>query len=298
MSDTTDRNSEIDLIVIFSKLKLWIISIGSFVNHVVLVAIRKWVTLLIFVLMGGGIGIGYFFIVKPTYISTVILTSNILSNDFCSDIVNDMELLIKDNSPQLLADRLKMDSLDASQIIKLEFENYDENLKKIYKDKDTIVLGRPFKIIASVESPTIFPAIQKGLIQYLENNSYAVKRKQIKKNNLSSMQEKLKGEIHQLDSLKLVVTSNLLPRGNSNGFVFGQPIDPINVYKEGIRLYQNELSLNEELELIDSIQVIKDFAPRNKPDSPKLKWNIFFGGLIAFFIGLIRVLYKENKQSV
>ena len=116
-------------------------------------------------------------------------------------------------------------------------------------------------------------------------------------NNIQLMREKLKGEMHQLDSLKITVSTNLLPRGNSSGFVFGQPIDPINIYKEGISYFQKELDLNREIILIDNIQVIQDFSPRNKPDSPNFLRTTVTGGSLGFLFGLMLALILEKRKA-
>ena len=298
MGNESNKSEEIDLILIFSKIKLAFVNFGNFFLNIFRIALKRWVLLLIISLLGAGIGIGLFFLAKPVYISSFTLSSNTLSNDFCADIIEDLELIIKDNTPEVLAKKLKIDTTIAKEINALEFQNYDEKLKKLYKDKDTVVLGRPFKIIAYTYNNKIFSALQKALVDYLENNEYALKRKELKMNNILLMREKLKGEIHQLDSLKFVVAANLLPRGSTNGFVFGQPLDPINVYKEGINLFQDDLNLNSNLVLIDNIQVIKDFSPRAKQDSPKLVRNIVIYGFVLFVIGLIFVFFLEKKEKI
>ena len=98
------------------------------------------------------------------------------------------------------------------------------------------------------------------------------------------------------------MANNLTPRGSASGFVFGQPLDPINVYKEQIKLFKDELELNSDLLLIDNIQVVQDFFPRPKPDSPKLEKNIYMGGVVAFLIGLTMAfsfeVKKKRKQQV
>ncbi len=110
------------------------------------------------------------------------------------------------------------------------------------------------------------------------------------------LRKKLEVEMHQMDSLKFVIASNMAPRGTQTGFVFGQPIDPINMFKEGINLFKEDLLLNQELELIDNIQVIQDFVPRAKPDSPRLVKNIVLFGAGSFLLGLILAFYLERKK--
>lgn len=291
------KDDEIDIKFIFTKAGDAFTAFWNFLLHSFSVAQKRWVLILFFCLSGVGMGVGFFFNSSPVYNSTLILSSNVLSNDFCADIINTLDLIISDKTPALLARKLKISISSAKAIKKLEFDNYDEKLKTIYKDKDTIVLGRPFRVIASTYNNTVFDTLQKALVSYLENNEYALKRKAIKSDNLNLMQSKIKNQLDQLDSLKSVVTSNLTPRGTQSGFVFGQPIDPINVYKQEIELFKSDLDLKKDLILIDNIQVIQDFVARDKPDSPRLLKNIAIFGMLAFLLGLIFALSLEKRKK-
>jgi len=297
MQSEPEKNDEIDLRVIYRALKDSISNLWKFTVGLFLLVLKRWIMVLCFSLLGLAIGIGLFFIVKPTYVSTLILSSHVLTNDYCADIIQELELIVEDDTPNLLAKKLKIDSVTAKEIKRIEFYNYDEKLKEKYKDKDTIVLGRPFKIKVFAYSNIIFDTLQKALVNYLENNPYALKRKEIKKQDNIMMREKLKTEIKQLDSLKNAVSVNLLPRGNQSGFVFGQPIDPINIYREGVLFFQKELELNKEMILMDNIQVISDFSVRGKPNSPKLSVATTAGGIGGFLFGLIFALFLERRKK-
>jgi hypothetical protein len=224
------------------------------------------------------------------------LTSSTLTNDYCSDQIENLELIIQDRTPELLAKKLNISIADASAIRSLEFDNYDEQLKKLYKDKDTVVLGRPFRIITIAYNNTVFDTLQKALVSYLEHNEYALKRKNIKLMNLQLMKSKIDVQLKQIDSLKSVVTANLTPRGSVSGFVFGQPIDPVNVYKQEIDLVKDKLEIDKEISLIDNIQVVQDYSPREVPDNPKLKKLMIAGFLFFGFLSLLVAFRLERKN--
>ncbi len=287
---------EIDLRFLYRKIKDFFSSVWQFLFSCFTIALKRWILILCFIIISSSIGIGLYFYMKPVYTATLIVSSNSLSNDFCSDMIHNLEIMIEDRTPELLAKNLKIDLSYAKEIKELQFDNYDEKLKKIYKDKDTVVLGRPFKIKAYAFTNNVFDTLQHALVRYMENNEYALKRKQIKIANLNLLREKYKNDIHQLDSLKLVVASNLVPRGAAQGFVFGQPIDPMNMFKEEVNMFKEELSVRKELELSDNIQVIQDFSPKQKPDYPRLKKNIPWGGAMGLIAGLIFAFYLERKK--
>lgn len=291
-------HDEIDLRFVYGKIKQLFLSWWGFFIFCFTVALKRWILLLAFVLLGASVGIGLFYNTRPVYTSTLTITSHALANDFCSDILGNLNLMIRDKSPEVLAQNLKIDVSTAKSIKLLEFDNYDEKLKKIYKNKDTVVLGRPFKIKAYMYTNTGFDTLQTALVNYLENNEYAFTRKQIKMQNIVTLREAIKKQISQLDSLKFKASSGMTPRGTSpGGFVFGEPIDPINYFKQEILLLEKDLVLNRDLILIDNIQVIQDFTPRAVPDSPRLRRNILTYALIFSLIGFIIAFYLERKNN-
>jgi hypothetical protein len=300
MDNTSNKNDEIDLRLIFSMIGklfsgLWNFII-SFITNCILILKRRWGLIFIFCSLGIGLGVGLFYYLRPIYSSTLVLSSNTLTNDFCADEIENLNLIIDDKTPELLAEHLQI-SLSAAKAMKeLEFDNYNEKLKKKYDNRDTVVLGLPFKIKAYAYRNTLFDTLQKALVNHLENNEYSLKRKAIKIRNINSLKEKLTSDIKDLDSLKFSIAANMTPRGTENGFVFGQPLDPLNTFREGITLYKEDLDLNTSLELIDNIQVIQDFVPRAKPDSPRMVRNIAIYGSGGFLLGLMLAFYLERKK--
>lgn len=289
---------EVDLRYVYGKIKQSFSNCWNFLTFCVTIAFKKWYLLLAFTLIGAAVGIGLFYTTRPVYTSTLTLSSNALANDFCADIINNLNLIIKDKSPEVLAKNLQISIPSAKAIKELEFNNYDEKLKKIYKDKDTVVLGRPFKIKAYLYNNTSFDTIQTALVNYLENNEYATTRKQIRLENIKTLKGTIKKQISELDSLKAKVTSDVTPRGTTaGGFVFGEPLDPINIFKQEITLLEKDLLLTRDLVLIDNIQIIQEFTPRALPDSPRLKRNMLMYGLISCMIGFLLAFYLERKKA-
>jgi uncharacterized protein involved in exopolysaccharide biosynthesis len=292
-----NNNDEIDLRVVFNSIQLFFSRVVNFFIHIIGI-IKKRIALVVALAVAGlAAGFVLFTTARPYYASTVVLSSSTLRNDFCADLVNDIQVIVKDESHELTAKKLGVSLKAAKQIKKISFSNYDEKLQERYKDKDTIVLGLPFKINVEAYSNTVFDTLQTALVDYLENNEYALKRKEIRKLEIELKRMKLNHEIHDLDSIKNIVAGNMIPRGAISGFVFGQPIDPINIYKEGIKLFQDELDLRKELILINNIEIISPFSPREKPDFPKLNRMLFWGSLIGFILGLVAAIGLDTRKK-
>jgi len=296
MDNISNGKDELDLRIIYYKIKSLLLNLWGFLFYILLIVKKRWILLLTFCMLGAGLGVTLFFTSKPIYISTLTLTSSTLNNDFCSELINELQLFIEDDTPELLAKKLKIGMGTAKEIRKIEFDNFNEKLNKKYKEEDTVVLGLPFKIKVFALNNSIFDTLQTAFVNYLENNDYALKRKEIRKQNIQLLRKKLNDQIIELDSLKNVVATNLLPRGNISGFVFGQPLDPINVYKEAIALFQNDLDLNTQYILIDNIQIINPFSIRNKPASPRLVKSITTGAIAGFLLGMLTAFILAARR--
>jgi len=291
-------DSEIDtgieaLLKIQRSISKFFMKLSYSVSYLFQVIRKRLLFLIISIIIGAGAGILLYFNTTPTYHTSMTLTSRVLDNRHCATIIENLQLIVDDESYNLLAKTLKVSEKVAEQIDEIEYAN----LYKIEDDKDTVLLGIPFKISLSVYDPAVIDTMQVALVNYLEDNEYSHIRKAIRKQEKELLIEKFQGEISQLDSLKGIIAASLIQRGTSSGIIFGEPLDPLNVYRESIKLYKQELELNSNLILNDNIQVISPFMAREKPDSPKLLLNIIIGGLIAFFIGFLIALRLEIKRS-
>lgn len=289
------NDDEIDLRLVYNKIKELSGGAARFFNRIIETILKRIFLIGAISLICGGIGTGLYYMARPVYISSMTLSSNVLTNDVCAEMIENLQLMVEDDAPELLAEVLELDTSITKKIKKIEFENFNEELTTRYKI-DTIVVGVPFKIKVHTYSKEIFKTIQPALVNHLENNDYAMKRKKIKLENLTLLREKLKKEISEIDSLKSTVADHLIPRGNPSGFVFGQPIDPIPVFKEGVSLFTSDLQLNSDIFLLKNIEVVSDFNPRQKPQSPKLLKNIFWGCAAGFFLGFLLAWRLEKKR--
>ncbi|HEY4651194.1 MAG TPA: hypothetical protein VIG72_07255 [Pontibacter sp.] len=139
----------------------------------------------------------------------------------------------------------------------------------------------------------MFDTMEESITNYLENNRYFVKQKKIKQRQLESLISKYKEDISSIDSVK---TTAARLRGPANGFVYGEPLDPTNLYRESVNMYQQQVQLESELERIDILQVVVGFTPQSRPAWPVLPTFLMVGAAGGFLLGLIVSLIIEAKK--
>ncbi|WP_181163609.1 chain length determinant protein [Pontibacter mangrovi] len=244
----------------------------------------------IITLIGVAAGAGFFKISKPYYTSSMTLVLAEIRNQFVENQLNRLSLMIEDENYEAVAGELDISPASARKIKEMTYTNLDENLVS----EDSVLTGSPFEIELSLFDNKLLSSLEPALANYLEGNRYFSKQKLIKQREMESMIGKLKGEIAALDSIKTTAAN---PRGPVNGFVYGEPLDPSTLFRESIRMYEQQVRLEANLEQLDNIQIVNGFAPRLRPTGPKLLKYLAIGGGLAFLIGIIVALRLEKKRN-
>ncbi|WP_299701023.1 hypothetical protein [uncultured Pontibacter sp.] len=151
----------------------------------------------------------------------------------------------------------------------------------------------PFRIELALYDRQLFDTMEVALVRYLGNNKFFANQKKIKQQEVENMISKLKREVASIDSMKTSVSE---PRGPVNGFVYGQPIDPTNLYKESISMYKELVRLEADRERMSSVQVVSGFVPRLRPTGPSLKKYMGIGGLIGLIVGITVALNLDPRR--
>jgi hypothetical protein len=278
---------EIDLKPILKLVKSFFTGIATLVKFMIY-SIRK-APIFISICMSVGLitGLLSFYNEQPLYLTSMTVTSDLLTNGYCKNLVDDLQSVKDDNNNELLASKLNINIAEAAAIQKLAYKDFFKEI-----DIDTAAIGTPFIVEMGYYDNSIIESVEAGLINYLENNKYAQARKAIQKEHLQSMSNVIVKEIADLDSLKEVIANSLSPR--VSGFVYGQPLDPVNVYKETLDLHARKLEIDSKIKLIDNVEIINSFNKKITPVSPNLYWKILTGVSKGFCFGLLIALFRER----
>jgi hypothetical protein len=231
---------------------------------------------------------------KPIYTSKLILTSYRLTNDICHQIISTLEELAddEDNAP-MLAKILNLSEKEAEQIHDIWYGNLNEKIEKLYKD--SVAMNLPFIVHVEVYDTAILDKLQRGIVNYLENNEFAAKRKILARQTLDSLKAEVHRNVKQLDSLKKTVEQSIIPRSSGTGIILGEPIHPVSIYDKAIEMYRSKLKIQEDIALLTNVEVIEGFVKFIKPEWPKLWLNLLLGGIGGYLLGLIWIFNFRKK---
>lgn len=287
-------NDEVDLGLIVQKIQRGFANLGRKLTYLAGVVTRRFALIATLVLIG--IGIAYFrYLSTPArYVSRMTLTSTDIRNDFCEDLIKKFNLAIGDGHYTFLSRKLQINKETAQQLAGVSYSRLDE---RKWLD-DSLVVGQPFIVSLATYDNTVFDTLQTGIKHYLENNEYFLTLKTIRKEKLQSLIQKLDQEISQIDSLSLK-TPVSVPEGLANqaGIILGQPVDPVNMFRQEIEYFNQKQDATANLVMADNFHVISGFSPRNKPDSPLLQNYLTPGGLIGFLLGLIIGVWLDKRAA-
>ncbi|MFD2247694.1 chain length determinant protein [Pontibacter ruber] len=283
-------DDEIDVRDILRGIKNIFLSIGQGISDLSSLIIKRFLLVFVLILAGFLLSYGAFYITKPYYTSSMTLMLTDIRNEFVEDQLAKLSDLIADDDFEAVATRLEIDLDTAKKIKKMEFSNLDQDRV----DEDSILTGSPFRIELTLYDNHLFSTMEPALASYIENNRFFYKQKNIKKRQVESMINKYKNQIASIDSIKTAV---IAPRGPVNGFVYGEPIDPTNLYRQSMTMYEEQVKLESELDQLNSIQVVTGFSPRRLPTGPNLLLFLFIGGLLGFLTALFWALKLESRAK-
>ncbi len=282
-------DDEIDLRLVINKIGNGFSKLFRKVGYVVKVARDNMLLVFLFLALGLGAGYGLYHTTKPFYTSSMTLMLANIRNEFIEDEFNKLSDMIVERNSEAIARRLNISPAAARQIMEMNF--HDIELDRI--QQDSVMTTFPFRIELALYDRQLFDTMEVALVRYLGNNKFFANQKKIKQQEVENMISKLKREVASIDSMKTSVSE---PRGPVNGFVYGQPIDPTNLYKESISMYKELVRLEADRERMSSVQVVSGFVPRLRPTGPSLKKYMGIGGLIGLIVGITVALNLDPRR--
>lgn len=290
------KQEDLDMIYLINSIKKFFIGIIRSIQWVLDLSIKKFKQLSLFLLVSIGLGYLLFNSQKPFYTSELSVSHIRLENDYCQQMIDNLNsLLIGTSDRTNLSSALSLSVENAKEIKKISYVPLNSNISEKFADSINVLL--PFKVVVEVYSNDVLDTLQNRLMGYLENNTYANRRKQIELNSLLKTENRIEEEILETDSLKNLVNQGIVPRGSGNGIILGEPIDPIGVYKRGLELYERELLLKKKQILNNSFELMVGFAKKPKPSNPGLIFYVSICLLFGYVIGIIWISKKEMRKK-
>jgi hypothetical protein len=271
MDDQKNRD-EIDLLEILLKT----------VN---VVRTNFWLILLFFFL-GTGLGVTYFLTARKVYATKMMVSSVILTDAYSKVLFANATKHIRDGNVAFLSAQFNIPEAGAGAIRSLGIENFIESATTTQLERNR------FLITAEVTDQSILPALQAGIVQYLENNEFAKIRTEQNRIYFQGMVESVEKEIEDIKEFKAKILSGDFLQNTKGNIMF----DPTTVNSKIIELTEKKLTYQNSLETSKGVQIIEGFNKYQNPSKPTLSLSILAGSVVGlFFVGVL-IAFKSIRK--
>jgi hypothetical protein len=242
--------------------------------------------IVIFFVLGTALGATYFLTTKKQYESKMIISSNILTTSYAKILFDNVNGHLKDADYALLAKDLNINPEDVHEIAKLQIENLSKS------DGDQLKDTERYLITARVYDQRILPALQKGLIDFLEHNEFVRIRVEQQKNSLTQMKAAVEKELDDMQQFKVEIASGKFFSGTRGNVMF----DPTTVNTKILELTQKRIDIQNSLQLINSVQLIEGFTAFKHHMTPSLKVSIVTGSILGLISVVMLIVFKSIRR--
>lgn len=262
------------------------IDLGELLLKLFKIVNRNKLILIIFTALGMAGGLTRYYLKVPVYESSMMLRSDILTEAYSETLTDNLKRLIEERNDALLSEKLSITAEEASHLVDIKVESVEEANTPVGAVKNII-----FLISVEITDNGILDNLQAGIVNFLENNEFVKKRIDLRRKRFEALVSQVNKEIKEIDSLKKRMNEGIIYNQQGASLVV---LDPSNIYEKALNLFKEELTYQENLELIDSIQLIEGFTAFNKPIAPRLSISGGSGLLVGLFLALIIVFTRET----
>ncbi len=289
------KQEDLDIITLVKAVNGGIKSFFDKVLWLINFSLKHFLTFLPFIIVFCGLFLGLYYAKKPVYKSTISLSHIRVENDYCYQMIKNLDNCIDGKFNSKLASELSLATEYASQIISINYLPLNNNISLRFADSVTVLL--PFKIEVEVYDTSILDSLQKCLFNYLENNEYAKKLKGLDDEALGLTQNRLKSELHSMDSLKTLVEQSIIPRSQGTGIILGEPINPVEIYKESVEMFEKQIIVSKALKSNDTFKIRVGFPKFTKRSDAGPVFYVFLGILFGYFTGLVVLVRRSARKN-
>jgi hypothetical protein len=268
--ERSDKRDEFDLYELFFK-------------GVEIIRANFWLIVIFFV-VGTLLGLTYYYSSAKVYQTRMVVSSSILTRSYAETLIDKLNRHRRELNLQALKESLNISEAAAKDIVHLDTE--------VISQLDETKEPERFIVSAEVLNQSILPDLQKGLVHHLANNEFVKIRVDQNKKYLSKMIDEVDEEIKDMEVLKEKIISGEFFQRTQGNVMF----DPTTVNSKILDLTKERINLQNNLELVNSVQVIEGFTKYERPVRPKLSLSLISGSFVGLVFVSILIAFKSVRR--
>jgi hypothetical protein len=321
MSETNNTksvsNDEIDLLDLFRRIGRAISrmfrSIGRGILISIVFLIRRWLPLLLSVILGTGSALLLKVALPSFYAADMVLRTNAASNSEMIAYVNKLHIFCKEENFRALSESISIPEGQIKNILDISafwvIDNGHDGIPDFvdYNDKcnvyDTVNVRMKdrFDIRVKVKVPQELINVRNGIISFIKSDSLFQQRNRLRIRQNQEMLTRLDYDILQLDSLQKVKyfeeTRNMQPK-NGGQMIFLQEHNTQLVYSDIYSLYARKQTIESDQDLYNDITtVLSEFSIPVKRVNGGFYYSIRVVP-VFFVLTLLILILLRNKEKL
>jgi len=267
-------NDEIDLVELLVK--------------VVLLIKRNLIQIIVFFVIGTGLGYAYASLAPKVYESKMLISSEILTESYSEKIFETLQNLVKEQNYEEFSSKIGLTMDESKSVSKIKIESALKDKPQKEDEK------RFFLITVELTNQKILTKLQNGLIQFLQQNDFVRIRVDQRKKYYSDLIKKVDNEITSLEEFKNRIYNGKFFENARGNIMF----DPTEVNTKIVELSKERGELVMALETANSVQVVEGFTQFDKPIWPKKSVSLAGGATLGLFLVGILIAFKSIRKLV
>ncbi|MEQ8363088.1 MAG: Wzz/FepE/Etk N-terminal domain-containing protein [Cyclobacteriaceae bacterium] len=268
------NNDEIDLVELLVKI--------------VLLIKRNLIQIIIFFVIGTGLGYAYASLAPKVYESKMLISSEILTESYSEKIFETLQNLVKEKNYEGLSAKTGLSNDESKSVSKIKIESALKDKPQKEDEK------RFFLITVELTNQKILTKLQNGLIQFLQQNDFVRIRVDQRKKYYSDLIKKVDNEITSLEEFKNRIYNGKFFENTRGNIMF----DPTEVNTKIVELSKERGGLVMALETANSVQVVESFTQFDKPIWPKKSVSLAAGATLGLFLVSLMIAFKSIRKLV
>ena len=275
-TENTSRipDDEIDLSSMATK-------IYSFFTYPVKLLFSNVLISCLFILAALIFSVSFKYLTPKVYTSSFIIKPTDSRDRLYLKVLSDIPMLIRKGDKKALAELLKLDTLITKAMVDITI---NPSIKNSGDSTNTV------EIIIAANTNSVMLPLQAGILNFLENNPYFQKFKELQKKQLEMNLELIDKELIQLDSLKRMQLGTYEKQKSNpqSSFVLNDLINPVAAYNASSERMAKKNTLLAQKSFLERFMLIKGVVNSGRHTSPP---RILFLLLISVPCSLILCVF-------
>jgi hypothetical protein len=293
MSDQQKNNQEeIDLFTFLKPVAVMFGSMFSAIGKYLQLLFSNWLIVAVCIIVSTLAGFSLRFVLPPLYKTEAVFSTYEIPPKLCIILINNLqEVSAAKKNKAALSKAIGITTEQALAVSEIEASLMKDTF--FVNNRDTVRNFISVKLVCS--NPDFIPAVQNGLLRYLENNEFALKRKEAKRKMLKDLKQNLEQKVASLDSVKKIVNNNIAPRNEGRGIILGEPINPVTVYESEVNYYRELIDIERDLTIENSVEILQPFIATIRPNYPKFNLLMMFFAAGGLLLSMIIIPFRKKR---